>query len=239
MEKDYSRYFGPEAAKILDDVVRKMSKATGLPELIRRAYLFLNIRNDDAREKDIADIFSSQYARYIKLTCTDEKVAGKDNSLVTEALIAVYLGSPMKMRGSSSRMQAIPITLSRESGLYQTVQLVTGTVNTKKVILKKVPTNENAFHSGAKKYSLKLEVDKTELQGDIDLPLLDYFDEIRNGIISTDVDPVLTHGIENIKSQLSQIAEDDTDGIELYVMKNDGAQPITLEIIDGNLEYNY
>ena len=239
LEKDYSQYFGTETAKILDDIVRRMSKATGLPELIRRTYLFLNIRNDDAREKDIADIFSSQYARYIKLTCTDEKVAGKDNSLITEALIAVYLGSPMKIRGSSSRMQAIPITLSRESGLYQTVQLVTGTVNTKKVILKKVPTNEKAFHSGAKKYSLRLEVDKTELQGDIDLPLLDYFDEIRNGIISTDVDPVLTHGIENIKSQLSQIAEDDTEGIELYVMKNDGAQPITLEIIDGNLECDY
>ena len=138
----------------------------------------------------------------------------------------------------AKRRAAIPITLSRCSGLYQNVQLVTGSVSAKKVVLDKVPTNDERFGCEGKKYNLILKVEGTKLEGNITLPMLDYFEELRNGVISTNVDPVLTHGVETIKSQLSQLVDSD-DTIEMFIIKNDGTSSIRIEIADEQIRNVY
>lgn len=230
IEKNYDKYFGPEVAEILKEI-NSSTMAPTVSEFIRRMYFFTNIASRKEHDCDIEDIFSKQFYRYRTLTCTDTPPSSPDNALITDALKALYVGAP-------TADNDIPITLSRCSGLYQNVQLVTGSVSAKKVVLDKVPTNDERFGCEGKKYNLILKVEGTKLEGNITLPMLDYFEELRNGVISTNVDPVLTHGVETIKSQLSQLVDSD-DTIEMFIIKNDGTSSIRIEIADEQIRNVY
>lgn len=230
IEKDYDKYFGTEIAAILKNI-NSSTMAPTVSEFIRRVYLFTNISSDKEREFDKEDVFSKQFERYRTLTCTDTSPSSPDNALITDALKALYVGAP-------TTDNDIPITLKRGSGLYQNVQLVTGSVSAKKVSLDKEPTNDERFGCKGKKYNLVLRVEGEKIDGFITLPMLDYFEELRAGVISTNVDPVLTHGVETIKSQLSQKIESD-DTIEMFVIKNDGTSSIKIEIADGQIRNVY
>ncbi|MDO5151647.1 MAG: hypothetical protein Q4D76_20035, partial [Oscillospiraceae bacterium] len=83
------------------------------------------------------------------------------------------------------------------------------------------------------RYILKLTVSDRVLSTDISLPLLNYFDELKNGIIATNIDPQLSHGIESIKAEISAL-DDDEDTFELIVLKNSGMDSITLSVNDKN-----
>lgn len=230
IEKNYRKYFGEEVAGILEGINRSTMAPT-VSEFIRRMYFFTNIADAKEQENDVEDVFSKQFSRYRALTCTDAASSSPDHALITDALKALYVGAP-------AADNDIPITLSRCSGLYQNVQLVTGSISAKKVILEKVPTNDERFGCEGKKYNLVLNVEGTVLKGNITLPMLDYFEELRNGVISTNVDPVLTHGIETIKSQLSQMVDPD-ETVEMFILKNDGTESIRIHITDGKIRNIY
>ena len=81
---------------------------------------------------------------------------------------------------------------------------------------------------------LKIEVNKRELDSEITLPLLDYFEELKNGVISTNVDPQLSHGVESLKAQLSNALDDEDDGsFEMIILRNNGNVPVRLEITEN------
>ena len=64
--------------------------------------------------------------------------------------------------------------------------------------------------------------------------MLDYFEELKNGVIATNIDPQLSHGVESLKSQISEILKDyeDEDIVEIVVLKNSGNENIRLELTD-------
>ena len=64
--------------------------------------------------------------------------------------------------------------------------------------------------------------------------MLDYFEELKNGVIATNIDPQLSHGVERLKTQISELLEDDEDEnvIEIVVLKNTGNDNIRLELTD-------
>ena len=59
-----------------------------------------------------------------------------------------------------------------------------------------------------------------------------YFEELKNGVISTNVDPQLSHGIESLKAELSELMDDTDDTFEMIILRNSGAKPVSLEITD-------
>ena len=66
--------------------------------------------------------------------------------------------------------------------------------------------------------------------------MLNYFEELKNGIISTNVDPQLSHGIESLKAELSELMEDADDTFEMIILRNSGAKTVSLEITeDGKI----
>ena len=68
------------------------------------------------------------------------------------------------------------------------------------------------------------------------LPMLDYFEDLKNGVIATNMDPQLTHGIENLKAMLLSKANIDDDSIQIVVMTNTGETKLTsMDIEDGKL----
>ena len=48
--------------------------------------------------------------------------------------------------------------------------------------------------------------------------MINYFDELRNGVISTNIDPQLSHGIESLKAQLMRIVFSNDDELEMIIL---------------------
>lgn len=224
----FNSVFGKEISDILEDAKLKNSYVSGWAELLRRAYLFANIETDEnVLLQDYEDIFSRQFKRFLQLRNGETTPSRVDSNLVCDALSMIYVGTT-----NSGLM--IPLTLSRESGLAQNVQLITGTLTTKGIKIIPEPTKDNLFNGDKARNILKLEVDKKELQSEITLPLLNYFEELKNGIISTNVDSQLSHGIESLKAELSELMDDD-ETFQMIILKNSGVKSVNLEITDNGM----
>lgn len=67
----------------------------------------------------------------------------------------------------------------------------------------------------------------------LSLPMINYFEELRSGVISTNIDPQLSHGIEGLKSQLLKVVSSSSEDIEIIVLNNTGYEKRRLAIEDG------
>ena len=67
----------------------------------------------------------------------------------------------------------------------------------------------------------------------LSLPMVDYFEELRNGVISTNIDPQLSHGIESMKAQLLKVVFSDSDDLEMIILNNNGYDKKSIGIEDG------
>ena len=231
VDGDYSKIFSNEMSAIINEAAEKDYGLNGWNEFVRRAYLFTNIITDHKIvSNDIEDFFSSQYERFLEFRNTDIEPGKSDTNLILDALSMTYLGKiPDKMNSD------ISITMNSKIGLTKNVQLITGSLNSRKIKLIKQKTKDAIFDSEHKCFELKLQIEKQNLEGVISLPILNYFEDLRSGIIETNIDPQLSHGIESLKAQISQEYEDDEDDIvEIIVLKNNGNKDYTLEISDDN-----
>ena len=228
---DYSVSFGSEMSTLLIESHKKDGYISGWAEFLRRAYIFTNIETDaENRSRDSEDIFSKQFERYLQLRGGQSTPAKADTNLIVDALSMMYLG---KVADSST--SEIPITLNKTSGLTQNVQLVTGSIPTRKLSLIQKETKDSVFDESHKRYELRLKVEKTVLDSVISLPMIDYFEELRNGVISTNIDPQLSHGVESLKAQLAKEYNDEEDNlIEMIVLHNNDSVDYRLEITNDN-----
>lgn len=223
---DFSKVFGKNMAKIIYDAEEKNVYVSGWNEFLRRAYFFTNIEtNESVLDGNYEDVFSKQFKRFLQLRNGEVTPSRSDSNLVCDALSMIYVGT-------TNNEPMIPLTLSRESGIAQNVQLITGTLMKKDIKIIQRPTKDSLFNSEKTRNILKLEINKEELQSEITLPLLNYFEELKDGIISTNVDPQLSHGIESLKAELSELMEDTDDTFEMIILKNSGPKPVSLEITD-------
>lgn len=228
---DYAVSFGKEMNNLLIESQRRNGYISGWAEFLRRAYIFTNIEtNAENRSRDSVDIFSKQFERYLQLRGGQSTPAKADTNLIVDALSMMYLGKVTD--GTTSE---IPITLNKTSGLTQNVQLVTGSIPTRKLSLIQIETKDSVFDESHKRYELRLKVEKEVLDSIISLPMLDYFEELRNGVISTNIDPQLSHGVESLKAQLAKEYNDEEDDlVEIIILRNNDSVDFRLEITDDN-----
>lgn len=225
IKKNYDVLFGKEIVDIIKMAEKKNAYVLGWTEFLKRTYLFLNIVTDESMIKnDMEDIFSKHFQRFLELQSKKSNSFKTDVNLIIDALLMIYTG---RISGESE----IPLTLSKESGIMQNVQLVTGIISTRKMNIIQENTQSNLFNHKKERYSLKLKIDHEVLQCELSLPMFDYFEELRNGVIATNIDPQLSHGVESLKAQLSEKMDDvDDDLIEMIILKNNGNESIRLEI---------
>ncbi|MCJ7847580.1 hypothetical protein MUB35_19850 [Blautia sp. NSJ-175] len=226
--KEYKKLFGNAIEGIIVEAEHKNAFVSGWTEFLRRTYLFMNIVTDEKSVlQDYEDIFSKQFKRYLALRDRTDTPSKLDTNLIEDALSMIYVGTP-------SDGTEIPLTLSRESGITQNVQLITGTIPVRRLRIEQIKTIDSIFNKGKDRYELKLKIDRAVLDTVLTLPMLDYFEELKNGVIATNIDPQLSHGVESLKSQISEILKDyeDEDIVEIVVLKNSGNENIRLELTD-------
>lgn len=66
--------------------------------------------------------------------------------------------------------------------------------------------------------------------------MLDHFAELRDGVIATNIDPQLSHGIENLKATILSVADIDEDRLDMLVMSNSGYTQESIVIENGIIE---
>lgn len=226
--KEYKELFGKQIEEIVVDAEQKNGFVSGWTEFLRRTYLFMNIvTSEQIIFQDYEDVFSKQYKGYLALRDGTDTPSKADAKLIADALSMIYVGTP-------SDGTEIPLTLSRESGITQNVQLITGTIPVRKLHVEQMKTKDSVFNKGRDRYELKLKIDKKVLGTALTLPMLDYFEELKNGVIATNIDPQLSHGVERLKTQISEMLKDDEDEntVEIVVLKNSGNDNIRLELTD-------
>ncbi|MBP1566976.1 MAG: hypothetical protein J6A58_14650 [Oscillospiraceae bacterium] len=223
----YMRIFSKDVAEIIKKAEQKNGYVSGWDELLKRTYIFMNINTDEEKViYDLEDIFSKQFKNYISLRKGLSKPSKSDFNLICDALSMIF-------QGTITNEQVVQITLSRDTGITQNVQLVTGTIMRKNIKLITVKSQDSQYNNNDR-YILKLMISDKILGCNINLPLFNYFEELKNGVISTSIDPQLSHGIESIKAEISALEEDDEDTFELIVLKNNGTDNIILSINDKN-----
>ena len=229
---DYKISFGDEMNTVLAESYKNDGQVSGWTEFIRRAYIFANIETDkDKKSRDSEDIFSKQFEKYIGLRKGKITPSKSDTNLIIDALSMMYMG-----KIADSDTKEIPITLSKTSGLTQNVQLITGSISTRRMNLIQQKTRDSVFDEEHQRYELRLKVEKVVLNTNISLPMLNYFEELRNGIIATNIDPQLSHGVESLKAQLAKECNDEEDDeqFEMIILKNDGVKNCKLELESDN-----
>lgn len=224
---EFNKMFTAEMVTIIEDAEKKNANVSGWAEFLHRAYFFTNIETDEnIVSMNFEDIFSKHFRRYLTLCNRTASPDKSDTSLICDALSMIYLGIT-----NSDRY--IYLTLSRESGIAQNVQLITGSLETRKIKLVPRPAKDNLFNQNSNRSVLKLQVNEKILKSEITLPLLNYFEELRNGIISTNVDPQLSHGIESLKAELVELVNNAEDEFfEMTILRNDGIKTVGLEFTE-------
>ncbi len=196
---------------------------------VRRMYMLFNIETDvKINEDTLKCIFSKKFPRYLELR--NGKIPNNDDKvLIMEAFSILFVGYGNK------NSREIAITMKRENSVEQSVQMLYGTIANRDIKLKASITNSCNFGEEEKK-ELRIEVFDRTIKHPISLPLLNYFEDIRSGIISTNIDPQLTHGIDSIKAQILSLCRTDTQSgiIEMLVMGTKGWNSISLQEDNNN-----
>lgn len=233
ISKTYNAVFESELEKIITKSYDRIGNVDGWQEMIKRMYMFYNIQTgENEKMQDVEDIFSKTFYRYIQLKYNGETSSAKDNSLIRDAISMMNVGM-------IDDKTDLAITLNRESGYVQNVQYVVGTIKSKKIRLVTKETAQAAYNGNDNYRDIFININgKKDLSYPIDLPLLDYFDDLKNGIINTNIDAQLSKGLENIKSEILAVAqEDDTeDEVTLIVTTNNGTKNISFDLSDGTIK---
>ena len=195
--EDYQSFL-PEVRTILSEIRENHGQTpANWQAAVRRTFILFDTDTDEGRSENLLrDVYSVCFPRYLRIR-QGAKPDPKDKALILSALQMLFMGA-----GAGNK--SVKITLMRSSGLTQSVQLVLDELKSGKFSL--VPEEVSDFDESAHRYRLVMDV-KGKRIAEITLPMLNYFYEISQGAIATNLDPLLSHGIDSIKAQLISVCE--------------------------------
>lgn len=208
---------------------------TDLRRAVRRFYLVFSLCEDKNQLNNIFNqIFGANYTDYYQM------ISGKVSKPVLRKLQStVFQALYMKNTGAVADGQTeLPLTLRREGDVFQNVMLVLGMVNKNDLEIIQVPCG-NTFEDNTEKQALYLRLKNGKFK--LNLPMVNYFQNMIAGSIASNNNPALTHGIATLDALLldnfgEQLPETEED-CELRVIINttSGQTFETLSFSDNHL----
>ena len=196
---------------------------------IRRVFIFFgDPKNDPQDNKYLSlydELFGVGYNTYIRIQNGEvsSKLINDLRNTITDAL---YL----EMTGTSSKMaRDIPLTIKRNDDYFQSVMITTGSFKKTNFKVKGTPLADD-FEDSSSKQEVVLQLG-SDIPFRLSLPMVIYFGEIANGMISTISNPSLTHGLSKLKAMLKKRSEEEADEGEISVIVNNTDKPVELKII--------
>ncbi|MGX1194605.1 hypothetical protein [Metabacillus sp. SLBN-84] len=171
------------------------------PYLLRKAIRRMNILfgqyDRDSQNELLDELFSPIFSKYV--TYRNRKWTIKESrymkTTIYKALHYILVGThPVKDK------EKIYLPLQRQGTGMQNVQLLLGELNENDISVSQ-QLRKSAFDSDEDHYEFFINFSSNK-KHKIPLMLLDYFDRIAKGAVSTKINPSLSHGIDSMKSQL-------------------------------------
>ena len=183
--------------------------------------LFNTLQKDIDRINIYNSIYSSVFVDYLSM-----KYKGKDiknlKNILFDGLFKIYTGFDRKEEKN------IFITLKKDGYFVQNVQLIIGKLDKKDLKIKKEKIENNCEEIDIYKEFLCVGKDKIELN----LPMIDYFFNLKKGILDTNMSPQLNHGIDRIKYKIYEYAKNekfDEEETSFLVLTSRGTKELSID----------
>ena len=193
-KQEFTSSFPPQLALLFDDAFHQHHDydATEMQLILKRAYLFFGQNNTDINQRQAKETFSEWFDLFLKMRANGEKPKESLKKAICSAINTIFVGETL-----TESSDFIDLTLRRNNEQTSNVQLLSGRISTDNISLICAPI-ETVL--GQRQYELQFRYGRMKHR--ITLPLLNYFYEIYRGIIMTDIDPLLSNGIDSLKAQL-------------------------------------
>ena len=188
---------------------------------IRRFYIVFNFAKDSAGINPVFDeLFGKGFNSYIQLmNGTASPFVKKElNRVITRALYIDATGTL-----TDNPQGSLPLTVKRGDNVYQKVMIVDGMISNDQI---RVETQKcwSEFEDFSAKNIVFIKVGTEEFR--LTLPLFIYFEKIADGVISTNANPALTHGLSKLRAILREyVKRNSNDDNEFKVMLNKTSKP--------------
>lgn len=224
-KNEYGMFYPLSLATVFDEAFNKSQhcEASVVQIVLKRAYLFFG---HNSTEKDIeqsSDTFSEWFDLYLRIRNTGEKPKESFKKSICNAINTLFVGEIL-----DDSNDHIDLTLRRNNEQTSNVQLHCGRISIDNVSLLCQPYDTV---SKQKKYHLVFCAGKMKYK--ITLPLLNYFCEIYHGIIITDIDPLLSNGIDSLKAQMLTNFPTSLDDNEVSLVFLSGNRWVKRKLIIG------
>ena len=191
-------------------------------KMVRRAYMLFNTLEKDIDRRNIYNsIYSSVFVDYLSMKYKGEDIKSLKNILF-DGLFKIYTGFDRKEEKN------IFITLKKDGYFVQNVQLIIGKLDKKDLKIKKEKIENNCEEIDIYKEFLCVGKDKIELN----LPMIDYFFNLKKGILDTNMSPQLNHGIDRIKYKIYEYAKNekfDEEETSFLVLTSRGTKELSID----------
>lgn len=210
-------------------------KARNVRKSLRRMQILFS-DTDDKGDKLLSALYSPVYTKYLNYTKNDLKGRAKRKlkEMVFKALQVIISGENGNIQG-----QTILYLPLKRSGLNnQNVYLLVGKLDYEDFDI--VTEADMNIISNECSYKMYLKFNRFEEKQLITLPLLEYFYHVSSGSLSTKINPVLSHGINKLKSRMYSYYKynDGEDMIKVLIKTLSGPVIIEIEVdLDSNKLY--
>lgn len=203
-------------------------KAMNVRRAIRRMQILFSDTNEKQDELLLSFMYSPIFSKYLSYTKEDLRGRSKRQlkEMIFKALQIVISGDNEDSLGSS----VLYLPLKRSGLNNQNVYLLVGKVDYEDFEI--VTELEKNIISNEPSYKMYLKFNRIDSKQILTLPLLEYFYHIANGSLSTKLNPVLSHGINKLKSQLYSKYKynDGEDMIKVLIKTLSGPRIIDIEV---------
>jgi len=210
-------------------------KARNVRKSLRRMQILFSDMND-TEDKLLSALYSPIYTKYLNYTKNGLKGRAKRRlkEMVFKALQIIVSGEKGNIQGQT----VLYLPLKRSGLNNQNVYLLVGKIDYEDFdIVTEVDTN---IISNEGSYKMYLKFNRFEEKQLVTLPLLEYFYHVSNGSLSTKINPVLSHGINKLKSKMYSHYKynDGEDMIKVLIKTLSGPAIIEIEVdSDSNKLY--
>jgi hypothetical protein len=247
VKEDFS-FLTPTTRKIIEPVWhRKMRRYTVLSldllkgeepyelrKLVRRAQILFGNHDEKSMSDMLNRLFTPVFSEYLKIR--SKQLSGREirdiKNRIIKALYFMLVGFPMNVGNG----EIIYLPVNRKGKGVQGVQLLLGKIEVSDIHIKQNYI-VSAYDPDENHYRLELKFEKIKESFPISLMLLDYFDKVSKGAVSTKLNPSLSHGVDKMKSRLYQEYKfsENEPVIKILVHTIKGPQLINLEIYEKEM----
>lgn len=208
------------------------------PYLLRKAMRRMQILFGEysVEEQDVllAKIFVPVFPKYLEMR--KEPLKKRElrilEQMVIRALNVILIGNTEGLKAEG----VLYLPLKRNDGGAQNVQLLLGKVETNEIsiIQEKV---DSKFDKDISFYQIVLKFSKIKESFPLSLLLLDYFDNVARGSVSTKLNPSLTHGVDKMKAKIYKTYKfnDKNEEIKILVQTLQGPLLMNMELEEDSL----